>query len=163
MSIRNDYRLVLNFFEWACQCRDPSLEARCILAQIATASKDLKIARKLIQDFCVNPNLDVGVSFGHFVEQLIYTYKDWGLEPRVFDIFFQVLVEAGMLNEARKLFDKMLNYGLLISVESCNLFISHLSKDLDGIKVASKVFSEFPEVGVCWNTASYNIITHSLC
>ena len=107
--------------------------------------------------------MDVGVSFGHFVEQLIYTYKDWGSDPRVFDIFFQVLVEAGMLNEARKLFDKMLNYGLLISVESSNLFISHLSKDLDGIKVALKVFSEFPEVGVCWNTASYNIIIHSLC
>ena len=71
MSIRNDYILVLNFFEWACLRRDPSLEARCILAQIAIASKDMKMARKLIQDFWVNPNLDVGVSFGHFVEQFI--------------------------------------------------------------------------------------------
>ncbi|GMY26109.1 pentatricopeptide repeat-containing protein At1g05670, mitochondrial [Fagus crenata] len=163
MNIKNDYKLVLDFFDWVCLRRDPTLEARCIVVQIAVASKDLKLAHELIREFWAKPNLDIGLSYTHFVDRLIYTYKDWGSDPYVFDIFFQVLVEAGMFNEARKLFDKMLNYGLIISVHSCNLFLTRLSNNFDGIEMAIKVFNEYPEVGVCWNTASFNIIIHSLC
>ena len=103
MNIRNNYELVLDFFDWACVRREPTLEARCIVVQIATASKDLKMAHRLILDFWKKPNLDTSLSFTQFLERLIYTYKDWGSNPYVFDIFFQVLVEAGMLNEARNL------------------------------------------------------------
>lgn len=163
MNIKGDYGLVVDFFEWACLRRDPTLEARCIVVQIAVASKDLKMARKLIHDFWSKPNLDIGLSFGHFVERLIYTYKDWGSDPNVFDVFFQVLVEAGLLDEGRKLFDKMLNYGLIISVDSCNIYLNKLKDRSDGLWRAIQVFIELPEAGICWNTASYNIIVHSLC
>ncbi|GMN48074.1 hypothetical protein TIFTF001_017245 [Ficus carica] len=163
MNIRNDYDLVLDFFDWACVRREPTLEARCIIVQIATASKDLKMAHRLILDFWKKPNLDISLSFTHFLERLTYTYKDWGSDPYVFDIFFQVLVEAGLFNEARNLFNKLLSYGLVISVDSCNLFLARLASSLDRIKMAIKAFNEYPEVGVYWNTASYNIIIHSLC
>lgn len=163
MSIKNDYKLVLDFFDWACLRREPSLEARCIVVQIATASKDLKMVHGLIREFWEKPNLDVSLSFTNFAEKLIYTYKDWGSDPHVFDIFFQVLVETGMLNEARNFFDKLLTYGLVLSVDSCNLFLSHLSRNFDGFEMAIKVFNEYPEVGICWNTTSYNIIINSLC
>ena len=163
MDIKNDYKLVLDFFDWVCLRRDPTLEARCIVVQIAVASKDLKLAHELIHEFWAKPNLDIGLSYSHFVDRLIYTYKDWGSEPYVFDIFFQVLVEAGLFNEARKFFDKLSNYGLIISVKSCNLLLTCLSNNSDGIEMAIKVFNEYPESGVCWNTASYNIIIHSLC
>ena len=92
-----------------------------------------------------------------------YTYKNWGSGPHVFDVFFQALVESGMLNEARKLFDKLLRYGLVISVDSCNLFLHRLSSSFDGIEMAIKFFNEYPEVGVHWNTISYNITIHCLC
>ncbi|KAL5759641.1 hypothetical protein ACOSQ2_018479 [Xanthoceras sorbifolium] len=74
-------RLVLDFFDWACLCRDPNLESY--------------------------------LSYAHFVERLIYTYKDWGSDPYVFDVFFQVLAEAGMLNEARNFFDTI---GCLLNI-----------------------------------------------
>ncbi|KAJ0095118.1 hypothetical protein Patl1_16297 [Pistacia atlantica] len=163
MNIRSDYKLVLDFFDWACLRKDPNLEVRCIVIQLAVASKDLKTAHWLIHEFWAKPNLDVSLSFTHFVERLIYTYKDWGSNPHVFDVFFQVLVEVRLLNEARKLFDKMLNYGLAISIGSCNLYLARLSDSYDGLGVAIRIFSEFPEVGVCWNTSSYNIIIHCLC
>ena len=72
-----------------------TLEARWIVVQIATASKDFKMAHGLrdfwgfmiqiatleacwIRDFWGNPNLNVSLSFTHFAERLIYSYKDRG-------------------------------------------------------------------------------------
>jgi hypothetical protein len=81
MNIKNNYKMVLDFFEWACLRRDPTLEVRCAVVQIAVASKDLKMAHALIYDFWAKPNLDIGLSYSHFVERLIYTYKDWGSNP----------------------------------------------------------------------------------
>ncbi|KAH7515846.1 hypothetical protein FEM48_Zijuj10G0069500 [Ziziphus jujuba var. spinosa] len=159
MSIKHDYKLVLDFFDWACLRREPSLEARCIVVQIATASKDLKMVHGLIREFWEKPNLDVSLSFTNFAEKLIYTYKDWGSDPHVFDIFFQVLVETGMLNEARNFFDKLLTYGLVLSVDSCNLFLSHLSRSFDGFEMAIKVFNEYPEVDV----VTYSTIISKYC
>lgn len=132
MNIKGEYRLVLDFFEWACLRRDPTLEARCIVIQIAVASKDLKMAHQLIHDFWSKPDLDIGLSFSYILERLIYTYKDWGSDPKVFDVFFRVLVEVGLLDEGKKLFDKMLNYGLIISVDSLNIYLSKLRDHFDG-------------------------------
>ncbi|XP_025013289.2 pentatricopeptide repeat-containing protein At1g05670, mitochondrial [Ricinus communis] len=162
MNIKDNYELILDFFNWACLRRDPNLEVRCVVVQIAAASKDLKMAREIICDFWAKPNLDISNSFTHFVERLIYTYKDWGSDPHVFDVFFQVLVEAGLLNEARKFFDKLLNYGVALSAGSCNLYLTCLSSKRDMLGMVLKVFSEFPQLGVCWNTESYNILMNSL-
>ncbi|KAL5761895.1 hypothetical protein ACOSP7_018159 [Xanthoceras sorbifolium] len=109
-------------------CRYEPLH-RCIVIQIAAASKDLKTAHELTRNFWEKPNLDISLSYAHF-----------GSDPYVFDVFFQVLAEAGMLNEVRNFFDKMLNYGLVLSA-----------------------FTEFPKMGVCWNAASYNIMIHCIC
>ncbi|KAG5521081.1 hypothetical protein RHGRI_033590 [Rhododendron griersonianum] len=164
MKIRGDYRLVLDFFDWVCLRRDPSMESICIVVHIAVAAKDPEKAHGLIRDFWVKKtHLGNSVLFAQFVERLVYTYKDWGCNPLVFDIFFQVLVEVGMLDEARKLFDKMLNYVVVMSVDSCNLFLSRLPKDFEGLEMGLRVFREFPEVGVCWNTASHNIVMHLIC
>ncbi|CAI0386632.1 unnamed protein product [Linum tenue] len=163
MSIKNDYKLVLDFFNWACLQRDPNLEARCIVIQIAAACKDLKVADELIRDFWAKPNLEVGHAFTLFVERLIYTYKEWGSDPHVFDVFFHVLAEAGLLAEARSFFDKLLNYGILVSVDSCNQYLSYLSNSTHGLVMTLKVYVEFSRAGVCWNTTSYNIIMSTLC
>ncbi|XP_073020092.1 uncharacterized protein [Primulina eburnea] len=163
MEIKNDYKLVLNFFDWYCIRRDPSFEVCCIIIQIAVAAKDLKLAQKLFHDLLTKSNADGNISFSQFLEKLIYTYKDWGSNPLVFDIFFQVIVEIGRLDDARKIFDKILAYNVFLSVDSCNLFLSRLSKNIDGPKMLLKNFSEFSEVGIKWNTASYNIVMHSLC
>ena len=163
MNVKNDYRLVLDFFDWSCLRRDPSLEARCIVIQIAVAAKDSAMAHRLMHDYWTNPNLDVDLSFPQFLEKLIYTYKDWGSSPHVFDIFFQVLVEVGILDNARKLFDKMLYYGLILSVDSCNLYLSHLSNSNHGIQKVLRTYGELSGLGVCWNTASYNMVIHCLC
>nr|KJB12105.1 hypothetical protein B456_002G000500 [Gossypium raimondii] len=121
------------------------------------------MAQQLIHDFWSKPDLEIGLSFSYILERLIYTYKDWGSDPKVFDVFFQVLVELGLLDEGKKLFDKILNYGLIISVDSLNIYLSKLRDHLGGFWRAVKVFFELPDVGSCWNTASYNIIIHSLC
>ncbi|KAG4109668.1 hypothetical protein ERO13_D13G000560v2, partial [Gossypium hirsutum] len=163
MNIKGEYTLVLDFFEWACLHRDPTLKARCIVFQIDAASKDLKMAHQLIHDFWSKPDLDIDLSFSYILDRLIYTYKDWGSDPKVFYVFFQVLVELGLLDEGNKLFDKILNYGLIISVDSLNIYLSKLRDRLGGFWRAVKVFFELPDVGSCWNTASYNIIIHSLC
>ncbi|KAM7471241.1 hypothetical protein LguiA_009424 [Lonicera macranthoides] len=163
MSIKSDYKLVLDFFDWSCLRKDPSLEARCIVIQLSVAAKDSKMAHRLIHDFWTKPHLDVTHSFDRFVEKLIYTYKDWGSNPYVFDILFQVLVEVGILDEARKLFVKIFNYGLVLSVDSCNKFLSCLSHNVDWIKMVFRVYKEFFELGVRWNTTSQNIMIHSLC
>ncbi|KAK6922089.1 Pentatricopeptide repeat [Dillenia turbinata] len=163
MNIKNDYRLCLDFFDWACLRREPNLESRCIVIQLAVASKDAKMAHELMRDSWEKSSFDACHSFKHFFERLIYTYKDWGSNSMVFDIFFQVLVEIGMLSEARKVIDKMLNYGLVISVDSRNLYLSHLSNDVDGLKCALGVFVEFLKLGVHWNTMSHNIVIHVLC
>lgn len=60
---------------------------------------------------------------------------------------FKSLLKLGCFNEAGKLFDKLLNYGVVISVDSCNLFLTRLSNS-DGTEIAIKVFNEYPEVGV---------------
>ncbi|KAI3864826.1 hypothetical protein MKW92_019390 [Papaver armeniacum] len=151
MKIKYDYSLVFSFFDWARLRKDTTLEAR---------------SHELTYEFWRKPNLDINVSFSNFFEQLVYTFKDWGSDPLVFDIFFQALVDVGYFDEARNLFDKMLSYGVVISVGSCNCLLSRLSNNMSddgGIETALKIFSEFPEMGVCWNTASYNIIIHALC
>ncbi|KAK3027862.1 hypothetical protein RJ639_041496 [Escallonia herrerae] len=163
MNIKDDYKLVLDFFDWLCLRRDPSLEARCIVIQIAAAAMDPDMAHRLLRDFWTKPNLDVSLSFARFVEKLIYTYKDWGSNSYVFDIFFQVLVEVGFFSEAKILFGKLINYGLVISVDSCNLLLACLSNNTDGHEMVLEVFNNFLQVGVCWNTASHNIAIHSLC
>ncbi|PWA37895.1 hypothetical protein CTI12_AA586380 [Artemisia annua] len=163
MDIKDHYSLVLNFFHWLCLRRSPSLEARCIVIQISVAAKDPKMAHGLIHDFWTKPNVDASLPFTLFMEKLIYTYKDWGSNPHVFDIFFQVLVQVGILDGAKKLFYKMLNYGVVISVDSCNMYLSQLSKNIDGCKTTPHVFSEFSEEGVRWNTMSHNIMIHALC
>ncbi|KAB1993041.1 hypothetical protein ES319_D13G000700v1, partial [Gossypium barbadense] len=163
MNIKGEYTLVLDFFEWACLHRDPTLKARCIVFQIDAAFKYLKMAHQLIHDFWSKPDLDIDLSFSYILDRLIYTYKDWGSDPKVFYVFFQVLVELGLLDEGNKLFDKILNYGLIISVDSLNIYLSKLRDHLGGFWRAVKVFFELPDVGSCWNTASYNIIIHSLC
>ncbi|KAL9270621.1 Pentatricopeptide repeat-containing protein [Drosera capensis] len=63
MNIRGDYKLVLGFFDWASMHRELSLEARCIVIQIAVASKDYKMARSLIYDFWMKPGLDVAHAY----------------------------------------------------------------------------------------------------
>ncbi|KAL6571872.1 hypothetical protein OROHE_002741 [Orobanche hederae] len=163
MEVKNDYNLVVNLFEWSGIRRYPSLEARCIFIQIAASSKDLKMAQKLFHEFWTKPNVHGNTSVSQFLEKLIYTYKDWGSNPYVFDLFFQALTENGHLDDAQKLFDKMLNYGVILSLDSCNLLLSRLSRVIDGPKKLLKLFHEFSEVGVHWNTVSYNIILHALC
>ena len=162
MNIKNDYNILLNFYKWVCLRREPSLEVRCIVIHAAVASKDSKTAHDLIYDFWVKPNLDVSDSFSYFVEKLIYTYKEWGSDPHVFDLFFEALVEVGLPAEARRFFGKMLNYGLLISADSCKMLLSHLSNDFN-TKEAFKVFCEFLQSGVFWDVESYNKIIHILC
>ncbi|GKD59237.1 pentatricopeptide repeat-containing protein [Tanacetum coccineum] len=155
-----DSQLVYNIYT---TIKSPSLEARCIIIQISVAAKDPKMAHGLIHDFWTKPNVDATLPFTLFMEKLIYTYKDWGSNPHVFDIFFQVLVQVGILDGAKKLFYKMLNYGVVISVDSCNLYLSQLSKNTDRCKATSRIFSEFFKEGVKWNTMSHNIMIHSLC
>ncbi|CAJ2668757.1 unnamed protein product [Trifolium pratense] len=179
INIKNDYKLALNFFNWAKsrsheqQLLHPTLESLCIVVHIAVASNDVGTAKRLVYEFWARPRLDVLKYFELFTERLIYTYKDWGSHPVVFDVYFQVLVETGFVLEAEKLFHKLLAYGLVVSVDSCNLFLSKLSCNFEGIKIAAKdvpkkkkiavkVFEEFPELGVCWNTVSYNIVLHCL-
>ena len=70
MSIRDDYKLVLDFFDWARLRRDPSLESLCIVVHIAVASKDLRMAHRLVFEFWEKPHLDVGNSFDRFTERL---------------------------------------------------------------------------------------------
>ena len=54
----------------------------------------------------------------------------------------------------------MLNYGLVLSVASCNLYLDRLSKECDKkTATAVVVFREFPKVGVCWNVASYKTLS----
>ncbi|KAF9591959.1 hypothetical protein IFM89_010406 [Coptis chinensis] len=118
---------------------------------------------QLIQEFWRKPILNIEVSLGSFVECLVYTYKDWGSDVFVFDLFFKVLVEVGLFDEARKFFDKMLSYGVVLSVDSCNFLLSRLSNCPNGSDIVGKIFSEFPELGVCWNVVSYNIMMHALC
>ncbi|MCI03013.1 pentatricopeptide repeat-containing protein mitochondrial-like, partial [Trifolium medium] len=153
INIKNDYKLVLNFFNWAKsrsheqqQQLHPTLESLCIVVHIAVASNDVETAKRLVFEFWAKPRLDVLKSFELFTEKLIYTYKDWGSHPLVFDVYFQVLVETGFVLEAEKLFHKLLGYGVVVSVDSCNLFLSKLSCNFEGIKVAVKVFEEFPEL-----------------
>lgn len=86
MEIKNDYRLVLNFFDWSCIRREPSFEVSCIIIQIAVSAKDLKMAQKLFHDLLTKPDADGNISFSQFLEKLIYTNKDWGSNPLVFDI-----------------------------------------------------------------------------
>lgn len=159
-KIRNDFSLVLGFFDWARARKKLSLEAQCIVAHISIAYKHPETAHSLIRDLLMGRNLDK-FSVRHFIEQVIYTYKDWGPDPLIYDIVFQVLVRAWMVDEARSFFHRMLNYGVIIDVHSCNFLLTHLSSS--GIGNALKVFGEFSESGLCWNTASYNIIIHGLC
>ncbi|CAK8561566.1 unnamed protein product [Lathyrus sativus] len=167
INIKDDYQLVLNLFNWvksrSQQQLHPTLESLCIVVHIAVASNDIETAKRLVFEFWATPRLDVSKSFDVFSERLIYTYKDWGSHPLVFDVFFQVLVETGFVLQAEKLFHKLLGYGVVVSVDSCNLFLSRLSCNFEGIKIAVKVFEEFPELGVCWNNVSYNIVLHCLC
>ncbi|XP_020975911.1 pentatricopeptide repeat-containing protein At1g05670, mitochondrial [Arachis ipaensis] len=163
MDIKNDYNLVLDFFNWARLRRDPSLEALCIVLQISVAARDLRMAQRLVSEFWGRPRLNAHQVFDVFTERLIYTYKDWGADPHVFDVFFQVIVESGMLLEAGKLFYKLLSYGVVLSVDSCNLFLTRLGGSFKGMWTAVRVFREYAEVGVCWKTMSYNIILHCLC
>ena len=159
MKIRSDYSLVLDFFEWARSRRDSTLEGLCIVTHLAVACKDLRVAHSMIRNFWERPKLSVADSFVQFFELLVYTYKDWGSDPNVFNVFIQVLVEFGMVREARKVFEKMLNYGLVLSVDSCNLYLDRLSKECDKkTATAVVVFREFPKVGVCWNVASYKTL-----
>lgn len=141
MKIKCDYRLVLDFFDWARSRRDSNLESLCIVIHLAVASKDLKVAQSLISSFWERPKLNVTDSFVQFFDLLVYTYKDWGSDPRVFDVFFQVLVDFGLLREARRVFEKMLNYGLVLSVDSCNVYLTRLSKDCYKTATAIIVFN----------------------
>ncbi|CAH9090217.1 unnamed protein product [Cuscuta epithymum] len=163
MNIKNDYKLVLDLYNWWSLRSKPSLEARCVVAHIATSAKDTETSRGLIRGFWVKPSLDINLSFVNFFDMLVYTYKDWGSNPYVFDIFFQALIEVSLLVYARELFDKLLNYGIVLSVSSCNLYLSRLSKSIGGHEMALKVFGEFATLGISWDTESYNIIVHSLC
>ncbi|CAF1945463.1 unnamed protein product [Brassica oleracea] len=95
MKIRSDYSLVLDFFEWARSRRDSTLEGLCIVTHLAVACKDLRVAHSMIRSFWERPKLSVADSFVQFFELLVYTYKDWGSDPNVFNVFFQVLVEFG--------------------------------------------------------------------
>ncbi|KAK9098769.1 hypothetical protein Syun_025814 [Stephania yunnanensis] len=119
----NDFNLVLNFFNWVRLRKETSVVARCIVIHVSAALRHPKTARDLIRGFWASAGgLDIGNSFRHFVEQLVYTYKDWGSDPTIFDIVFQVLVEVGLFVKAKKLFDKMFNYGVVMSVGSCIIF-----------------------------------------
>ncbi|PNX82822.1 pentatricopeptide repeat-containing protein mitochondrial-like [Trifolium pratense] len=176
INIKNDYKLALNFFNWAKsrsheqQLLHPTLESLCIVVHIAVASNDVGTAKRLVYEFWARPRLDVLKYFELFTERLIYTYKDWGSHPVVFDVYFQVLVETGFVLEAEKLFHKLLGYGLVVSVDSCNLFLSKLSCNFEGIKIAAKDVKEahnllvqmehrgdFPDV------VSYGVVVSGYC
>lgn len=62
MDIRNDYRLVINLFDWSCIRRCPSLEACCIVIHLAVAANDLNMAQKLFHDFWTRPSTDGSTS-----------------------------------------------------------------------------------------------------
>ncbi|KAK9128246.1 hypothetical protein Syun_017043 [Stephania yunnanensis] len=66
-------------------------------------------------------------------------------------VSISVLVEVGLFVEAKKLFDKMFNYGVVMFVGSCKYLLWRLSNNADRIDMAIKVFGEFPRSGVCWN------------
>ncbi|MBA0786992.1 hypothetical protein Gotri_026708, partial [Gossypium trilobum] len=93
---------------------------------------------------------------------LVFDFFEWACLLRD-PTLEALLVEHGLLDEGKKLFDKILNYGLIISVDSLNIYLSKLRDHIGGFWRVVKVFFELPDVGSCWNTASYNIIIHSLC
>ncbi|KAG2267263.1 hypothetical protein Bca52824_061818 [Brassica carinata] len=49
------------------------------------------MARSMISSFWERPKLNVNDSFVQFFDLLVYTYKDWGSDPHVFDVFFQLI------------------------------------------------------------------------
>lgn len=51
MRVKNDYKLVLDFYKWAYLHREPSLEVRGIVIHLAVASSDSEMAHSLIYEF----------------------------------------------------------------------------------------------------------------
>ncbi|KAJ6771289.1 MITOCHONDRIAL GROUP I INTRON SPLICING FACTOR CCM1 [Salix koriyanagi] len=165
MNIRHDYKLVLDFFDWACLRREANLEARCIIVQIAVASKDLKLARDLICAFWTKPNLDFGVSFTHFVDRLIYTYKEWGSDPpyscnlyltRLSDNFDRLRISIKVFNEFPQL------RGNAPDVVSYSTVINGYCRGGELQKVL-KLIQEMQMKGLKPNLYTYNSIILLLC
>ncbi|KAG0463837.1 hypothetical protein HPP92_019906 [Vanilla planifolia] len=143
--------LALSFFRWFCRHnRFVPAEAQAIAAHLALSSGRVGAARQLLRQGLV--------SHRHFIEQVIYTYRYWSSDPSTFDLLFSVAVELGKLDDARSLFKRLTAFGVVISVDACNAFLSYLPVD-----EALNVFVEFPLCGVRWNVTSYNIVIRVLC
>ncbi|KAJ4954850.1 hypothetical protein NE237_011633 [Protea cynaroides] len=88
---------------------------------------------------------------------------------------FWVLVEAGTFDEARKLFDKMLNYGVVISVDSLNFLIwvfvgtlhhnisTHILCRLGKLKEAHSLLLEMESKGCLPDVISYSTPVDGYC
>jgi pentatricopeptide repeat domain-containing protein 1 len=75
----------------------------------------------------------------------------------VFDALFGVLVELGMLEEARQCFWKMKNFRVLPKVRSCNELLHKLSKSGQG-KLSLSFFNEMVGAGLLPSVFTYNIL-----
>lgn len=80
----------------------------------------------------------------------------------VFDALFNVLVELGLLEEARECFLRMRNLNIVPKARSCNILLHKCSKVTDGVFV-KKFFSDMVGTGIVQSVYTYNIVIGYFC
>ncbi|KAL8138209.1 hypothetical protein V2J09_004210 [Rumex salicifolius] len=177
MNIKNDYKLVLDLFNWVCMRREPSLEARCIVIHIAVVSKDLNMARKLIT-LVENQLLNEARSHSEVLKDILEVFNDFlevgvpfntesyneGITPNIvtYTVLVHGLCEQGDVDTANELLHEVCTRGLELNVYTYNALLHGLCKV--GNMVQAEMLVEDMEVaGVRPDTVTYTTLMDAYC
>lgn len=161
VALKEDPPLALKLFKWAKTrvgfCH--TTESYCLLAHILFCCRMYADAHDILKDLVTSTQV---LSVCDLFDVLWSTRNVCVSGYGVFDAFFSVLVELGMLEEASDCFLRMKRFRVLPKVRSCNNLLQRLSKTGKS-ELSRKFFRDMVSAGVPASVFTYNILIDYMC
>lgn len=159
--LKEEPKLMVKLFRWA-KTRigfRHSTESYCIVIHVLFFNRMYHDAHLMFKEMILSstpwPGLDL-------FDALWLTRNVCVTGYGVFDAFFSVLIELGMLEEANQCFERMKKYRVLPKVRSCNNLLRRLCESGRG-DMSRKVFRNMIGAGMSPSVFTYNIMICDRC
>ncbi|GFZ00327.1 tetratricopeptide repeat (TPR)-like superfamily protein [Actinidia rufa] len=161
VGLKEEPILALKFFKWAERRIGfrHTTESYCLLAHILFCSRMYIDAHDILKDLITSTRVFPGCD----IFDVLWSTRNVCIPGYgVFDTFFSVLVELGMLEEASECFLRMKSFKVRPKVRSCNYLLQRLSKTGNG-EQSKKFFNDMVAAGVAASVFTYNIMIDYMC
>ncbi|CAN1247406.1 Pentatricopeptide repeat-containing protein At5g40400 [Linum perenne] len=162
LRCQSDSVSALAFFNWVKNDLGhiPTTRNYCLILHILAWSKEFKPAMKLLTELI--QSVKDSSSGEDVFQSLVLHSEDCNWDPVVFDMLIKAYVKVGGVKEGFITYFKVIEFGYVPTVSSCNCLLNGLLK-LNFTAECWQIYEEMVRLGIRPNSFTFNILTHAFC